>query len=388
MIQVTISDYQAELYKLHHPVMSVIEKKLKSCWELRSDVQNRVLTSKEMADYLIWMAENFGHNENLDVSDPSFPPMLQGGDIASVGKSLLSGEQDTGNLSKLSALLQSSAESSFFLDDQDISTGVFLRYLPAYWRTDDYFELYYVYSGACPVIFDKEQIVLKPGFVLLIPPGIKKACSFPADNCCVHFCLIRKSTFSQVFWSHLTEQNLMSRFFRQALSGTGGVQYLLFQTNGDVKLEMLMLSMLLEYNHGGKYSSHLINAFMSSFFLILLQEHEETAQISKCSDFHWKSEYAALLTELEAHFATTTLDELATKFGYSRRQLIRIVQDCTGETFTKLQTSLRMEKAARMLRTGTASVEDIAHEVGFSDRTSFCRAFKKHYGCTPKSYCR
>ncbi len=383
-----LSDYQLELDRLHHPEMSVIEEGLKGCWELRPDVQSRVLTAKEMAEYMLWMAENFGHNEGNDLGEIPLPPMLRGGEIASLGQSLLSGGGNRENRAKLSALVQSSAESSFFLEAQDISAGVFLRYLPAYWRTDDYFELYYVYAGTSPVYFEKEQITLQPGSVLLIPPGTKKACSCPSDDCCVHFCLIRKSTFAQVFWSHLTEQNLMSRFFRQALSGEGGVQYLRFETDRDVKIEALMLSLLREYGKGGKYSSPLLNSLMSSFFLVLLQEHEDTARISKHGFFRWKPEYAVLLTELEARFADASLEELAAKFGYSRRQVIRIIQDCTGESFTQLQTRLRMEKAARMLKAGAASVEDIAWDVGFSDRTSFYRAFKKHFGCTPKAYCQ
>ena len=383
-----LSDYQLELERLHHPEMSVIEEGLKSCWELRPDVQGRVLSAKEMSDYMLWMVETFGHNEGNDLGEIPLPPMLRGGEIASLSQSLLSGAGDRENRAKLSALVQSSAESSFFLEAQDISAGVFLRYLPAYWRTDDYFELYYVYSGACPVYFEKEHITLNPGSVLLIPPRTKKACSCPSDDCCVHFCLIRKSTFTQVFWSHLIEQNLMSRFFRQALSDAGGVQYLRFETGRDVKIEALMLSLLQEYSKGGKYSSPLLNSLMSSFFLMLLQEHEETARISKHSVFRWKPEYAALLTELEARFSDVSLEELAAKFGYSRRQVIRIIQDCTGESFTQLQTRLRMEKAARMLKAGAASVEDIALEVGFSDRTSFYRAFKKRFGCTPKAYCQ
>ena len=369
---------------VYDSAMSEIEKRLKSCWILRPDVQNRVLSAKEMADYMFWMAENFGRNGGLGLGP--LPPMLQSGEIASFGRKLLSDSGDLESRRKLSALLQSSDESSFFLESQDISAGIFLRYLPAYWRNDEYFELFYVYSGSCPVYFEKEQISLCPGSVLLIPPGTKKACSCPTDDCCVHFCLIRKSTFSQVFWSHLSDQNLMSLFFRQALSDEDKVQYLRFETGRDVKIEILMLSILQEYNQGGKYSSPLLNSLMSSFFLVLLQDYEETARISRHSVFHWKPEYAALLATLESEYNSITLEALAARFGYSRRHVIRIILDCTGETFTRLQTRLRMEKAAHMLKAGTASADDIALKVGFSDRTSFYRAFRRHFGATPKEY--
>jgi len=39
-----------------------------------------------------------------------------------------------------------------------------------------------------------------------------------------------------------------------------------------------------------------------------------------------------------------------------------------------------------MLKGGAASVEDIALETGFSDRTSFYRAFRSYFDCTPKQY--
>ena len=113
-----------------------------------------------------------------------------------------------------------------------------------------------------------------------------------------------------------------------------------------------------------------------------------TARVLKHSVFRRKPEYAALLTEREARFADVTPEALAAQFGYSRRQIIRIIQDCTGQRFTQLQTRLRMEKAARMRKAGAASVEDIGLAVGYSDRACFYRAFKKHFGCTPKAYCQ
>ena len=125
---------------------------------------------------------------------------------------------------------------------------------------------------------------------------------------------------------------------------------------------------------------------MSSFFLCLLQEYEDTAQISRRSDFAWKPEYAEILSYLQDHFRSVTLEELSDRFGYSRRQIIRIIQASTGSSFTALQTQLRMEKAARLLTAGTASVDDIALEVGFTDRSSFYRAFSKYFACTPREY--
>ena len=134
------------------------------------------------------------------------------------------------------------------------------------------------------------------------------------------------------------------------------------------------------------HTSELLNSLMSSFLLRLLQEYEETVRVSKNSELHWNSRFAEILLYVQENYPSLTLDQLSDKFGYSRRQLIRIIRATTGSTFTELQTRLRMEKAARALLARTASVESIAYEVGFEDRTSFYRAFSRYYGCTPGEY--
>lgn len=379
-------EFLAELEALHHPPVTLIEEGLKSCWELRPELHGKVLSGSEMADYVLWMVENFGENNEAAVRQLALPSMLQGGGISELGHSILSNAHDLNARKDLSSLYVSPQESRFFLSEQDISVGAFLRYLPAYWRRDEYFEVYYVFSGSCQVYFERESLTLCPGCVLIVPPEMQKACTCEDDHSAVFFFMIRKSTFSQVFWSQLNAQNLMANFFRQALSGQSKTPYLLFETGPDWKIESLLYSIYLEYNQNRKYSAQLLNSLMSSFFLYLLQEYEDTAQISRHSDFHWKPEFAEILGYIQEHFRSVTLEELSGKFRYSRRQLIRIIQNSTGSSFTELLTRLRMEKAARMLIAGTASIEEIVYEIGFTDRTSFYRAFNKYFGCTPRDY--
>jgi AraC family transcriptional activator of mtrCDE len=47
---------------------------------------------------------------------------------------------------------------------------------------------------------------------------------------------------------------------------------------------------------------------------------------------------------------------------------------------------LRMRQAARALVAGQASLDQIAHDAGYQDRTSFLRAFRKVYGCDPAEF--
>ncbi len=47
---------------------------------------------------------------------------------------------------------------------------------------------------------------------------------------------------------------------------------------------------------------------------------------------------------------------------------------------------VRMERAARLLQEGPSSVDQIAEKIGFSSRSHFSQAFKKHTGHSPANY--
>ena len=60
-------------------------------------------------------------------------------------------------------------------------------------------------------------------------------------------------------------------------------------------IELLLYAIYQEYNKNQKYSAQLINSLMSSFFLCLLQRHEDTAQVPRYSGFSWKPEFVGIL---------------------------------------------------------------------------------------------
>lgn len=381
----TEREQEQYLENLRHPTMTVLECQLKHALECRPEFQGRVLSSDEMYAYMADLIRTSQNTSFAAFHPIDLPPMLRGG-IDEMGRHLLENPDDSEARQKLASLLGSPLESRFFMENQDISAGKFLRYLPAYWRSDDYFKVYYVFSGQCPVSFDQESLSLVPGQVLIIPPGILEACNCPFDDCAVLFYMIRRSTFSQVFLSHLTSENLMADFFRRALNDQSASPYLLFETGQDPMLERLLYEIFSQYNRDDSYSSQLLNPLMNSFFLFLLQRYEHTARISPHSGIRWKQEFSEILRHIQTHYATVTLEELSKKFSYSRRQLIRIIESCTGQTFSQLLLKLRMEKASRMLLTGTSSMEQISAETGYANVSGFYRAFTRYYGCTPGAY--
>jgi len=64
----------------------------------------------------------------------------------------------------------------------------------------------------------------------------------------------------------------------------------------------------------------------------------------------------------------------------------RVFKFMTGETLNTYVTRRRIEKAALALLHKNISASEIAHQLGFSDNTSFSRTFKKHYGVSPTAF--
>lgn len=80
-----------------------------------------------------------------------------------------------------------------------------------------------------------------------------------------------------------------------------------------------------------------------------------------------------------------SLDDLSQISGLSPFHLLRSFRRETGMPPHEYLTSLRIEKAKRLLRAGT-SIAQTAFETGFSDQSHLTRSFKRIIGVTPGQY--
>ena len=81
-----------------------------------------------------------------------------------------------------------------------------------------------------------------------------------------------------------------------------------------------------------------------------------------------------------------TVDDAARVTGYSKSNFCKIFKLTVGEGFHQALNRQRVKSAATLLRATSASVGDIAVEVGFSESKTFCRVFKGIMGVTPGQY--
>ena len=81
-----------------------------------------------------------------------------------------------------------------------------------------------------------------------------------------------------------------------------------------------------------------------------------------------------------------SVDALAGDLCMSRANLHRKMRAITGQTPTDFIRNQRLERAAKLLRTTSCSVNEIADLVGFSYASYFTKCFKEKYGVMPKDY--
>jgi len=89
---------------------------------------------------------------------------------------------------------------------------------------------------------------------------------------------------------------------------------------------------------------------------------------------------------MENNYATTiTLDDLSMVSGLNKYTLIRNFTKQRGITPYQYLSTIRVNKAKKLLETGISPIE-ASFQSGFTDQSHFTRFFKNFIGLTPKQY--
>lgn len=86
---------------------------------------------------------------------------------------------------------------------------------------------------------------------------------------------------------------------------------------------------------------------------------------------------------------TLSIDSLAALLGYKKHHVSEAINHCTNTNFHTFINEYRIKEAIRLLSDETSKIDsfdDIANAIGFSDRKSFHRVFKKITGLSPMEF--
>ena len=95
-----------------------------------------------------------------------------------------------------------------------------------------------------------------------------------------------------------------------------------------------------------------------------------------------------VIKSIEANFENQdfTPESLASEANMSVSQLNRKLNALINQPAGQLMRSLRLQRAADLLKQNTGTIAEICYQLDFNDPAYFSRAFKKQFGCSPSEY--
>ena len=360
--------------------LNEMERRLKAYMEKHPKLQNTVFTPDELSQFIARLhQENKGAMQSYDwnkewAGNPHFSHQNQ------IVSQLEAGEAVSESMFSIHR------QSAHIPEDVLVSAFQMIRYMPAHWHKNDYLEIYYVVSGSCPMMLENETIWMPPGTVLFLAPFAKHATPCYSDDCVLLSFLIRPQVFMINWGSQTVANSIVPNFIYHALNDKGGDTYLRFDAKEDLHLRTLFLQLHEEFCSSKRYQSIVMTAKFYELLIQIIREHEDNAILPSSNSVRWHNGHAELFGYIQTHYATLTLNDLAEKFGYSKRQMIRIITNCTGTNFNTIVWLLRIDQACRLLRDTDTKVEEIAQQVGYQNLSAFHRAFAKRMDTTPAKY--
>lgn len=255
-------------------------------------------------------------------------------------------------------------------------------------HTHNHFEINYVYSGSARQIVDREQRTLSTGEFCIIAPNMRHNVLIDDTSSLVISIPVRKSTFDSIFGRLLTQNDLLSQFFKNTLYQEKQSNYLLFKTNAeDPQITDLVQRITVESNSDRSYAAAYVDCLVPQLFYTLLRKYSNTVlYYGSETKEHAQSDFTLMLTYVQNHFTHITLKDLAAFFGYSPEYVSRLFSQNMHTPFNKIVQNLKMQKSAELLRTTDLSILEITEQAGYTSPDYFTRNFRKYFNCSPTAY--
>lgn len=279
------------------------------------------------------------------------------------------------------------SEERFFPSGRNAMLIKHPRYYPYFTHQHVFFEMIYVLKGHCMEITNDKVVELNEGDICLLAPNVTHGLKSYDDDSIIINLLIRYSTFQDIFLNTIRSKSQLSMFFMGNIYEKRKTHYLLYHTSDDIIIRNYILDMYLEQMNDDAYSDRIICSLMTIFFTQLTRRHGRTVEIP---DINMEiSEIGSLmLNYIVNNYSTVTLTTLSEAFHYSVPYCSKIIKEVSGNSFSDLLTSIRLQQGENLLIHTPLSIADISDKLGYMNPETFIRAFSRIYHMSPTQYRR
>lgn len=250
-------------------------------------------------------------------------------------------------------------------------------------HTHDFFEINYVFQGICKFYFKEEVHTMHKGELCLIAPDSPHDITISDEDSVVINIIIRKSTFQSVFFDLLSQNNLISLFFRSNFSSDPKPNYLLFFTGQEKSVRSIIKNLTLELWKTDEYTNTCCINWMHILLTFVLRHHSDTALYY---NFQANENFSLIINYMKHHYQTLTLTELSSFFHYTEPYLSSLIKENTGKNYSQLIRDLRIRQAKKYLKITNLKIGEIAERIGYHSPDHFTSTFRYVTGISPSAW--
>lgn len=277
-------------------------------------------------------------------------------------------------------------EEALFPVGKDVYCIKHLPYMNEEAHTHTYFEITYIYSGKCTMLFGGEMIDMSEGDLCIVPPGSPHAQPLKT-GCFAIGLMVRRSTFDALFGELLIKNDLASQFFRDSLYDSNRANFLRLYTDpSNEQLRWYLQTLAGECYRTDPHSNTCAISLVKLFLAEAFRMYGGTATVYREAGQVRKLDCGLILQYIQNNYRSVTLHELSDVFHYNEAYLSRLLHDYTHQSFTEIVRSLRLKRAEDYLLNSDLKIHEINRLVGYDSVDHFSRTFKAAYGCSPVAY--
>ena len=233
----------------------------------------------------------------------------------------------------------------------------------------DYYSLYYVKQGCGYLTIDGQNYTIASGTCFLVPPHV--VVSYQPDS----------SHPWDYHFIGFNGTNMNDYLERLGLSVTSPIS----SCENRKKIEECFEYILNSVNHPRSADLQAISGFYA--LIGTLCDHS-TPQTSKSLTSSRQSDYIRQAIDyIETNYSRQiTVEEISNHVGINRKYLTKLFNEKMDDSPKNYLIQYRINKACRLLKQSTLSIQEVSHSVGYTDALVFSKIFKKVIGTCPREY--
>ncbi len=261
-------------------------------------------------------------------------------------------------------------DTDFIPQDCDMEIEKLLRYVHIPKHHHDFIEMVYVLCGTCYHTIQGVTYTQTQGCLTFVVSHVEHELHAAPDCLCLTM-KIRSDTFI-----NLRIPN--APYFAIPVC---------FNCGSDPFMRDIVLEIYSQQENRACYHDEIISHLYQVFLTYCMQNYRDTISFLY-SGTPMQGRMLEIANYMYENYQTITLKSLARHFGYSESYLCRLFRSSTGQSFTTIIRSYKLEQAQKLLQTTDLKLDDICESIGYSDTTQFIRDYKKQYNQTPAKYRR